>query len=71
MQAWVGQICSVLYCGGCGSASLLLLSAILQCSDIDGTMVNQDSDEKEQFWMDARTREFQVTEAHVVNDPLL
>lgn len=36
------------------------LVAILQCSDIDGTMVNSDSDTKEQFWMDARTGEFQV-----------
>lgn len=30
-----------------------------QCSDIDGTMVNDHPDSKEQFWMDSRTKEFQ------------
>lgn len=33
--------------------------AAAQCADIDGTMVNEHSDKKEQFWMDARTKEFQ------------
>lgn len=32
---------------------------VLLCADIDGTMVNEHSDKKEQFWMDARTKEFQ------------
>jgi hypothetical protein len=31
----------------------------VQCADIDGTMVNEHSDKKEQFWMDSRTKEFQ------------
>eukprot|EP00879_Flechtneria_rotunda_P014431 GHRR01015079.1.p1 GENE.GHRR01015079.1~~GHRR01015079.1.p1 ORF type:complete len:701 (+),score=242.04 GHRR01015079.1:231-2333(+) len=32
---------------------------VLLCSDIDGTMVNEHTDKKEQFWMDNRTKEFQ------------
>jgi hypothetical protein len=40
--------------------SLTALSCCcVQCADIDGTMVNEHSDKKEQFWMDSRTKEFQ------------